>query len=519
MKRVAVAQTSAALPDDLATAHDLLISAQQLNASLREKLESSERENAWLRHRLDVLSRRLFGKKTEQLSADQLALAYEQLENEAGRPSEPVETDSGEGALGNKPRGRRGRRPIPSNLRRQDVLVDVPEQEKACTACGVAKEKIGEDVSEKYDYIPAELFVRRTVRPKYSCPSCHEGVVSAPGPAQAVEKGLASEGLLAHVITSKYVDHLPLYRMEKILARHGAEISRKTLCDWVAECAEALTPLYEHLRTQIVSVDYLQTDDTPVTVLTEGGGSLTGRLWVYLDPLGKRVFFEATPTRGRDGPERVLKDYRGYLQADAYSAYDALYRSGRIVEVGCWAHVRRKFFDTREDDPDALKVLVLIQKLYEVERQGMSLKDEERLALRREKSVEILEQIDRVRAELSRTALPKSGLGEALRYLKNQREVLGRFLLDGRVKLDNNGAENQLRVVAVGRKNWLFAGSMDGARRAALLYTLAQGCKLVGVEPFRYFRDVLLRIATHRASRIDELTPAGWAAAFGSSAA
>ena len=507
MRRVAAEETSATLPENLASAHQLI-------TKLRNDLERSDRENAWLRHRLDVLSRRLFGKKTEQLSADQLALAYEQLENETGKANEPVETDSGEGTVAEKTRPRRGRRAIPKDLRRVDIVVDIPEEQKTCAQCGVRRELIGEDVSEKYDYIPAELLSRRTRRLKYGGCQCHPGVVSAPAPPQAVEKGLATEGLLSHVITSKYVDHLPLYRLEGILGRHGAEISRKTLCDWVAECADALSPIYEHLRRTVVTVDYLQTDDTPVTVLKDGGGSLTGRLWVYLDPLGKRVFFEATATRGRDGPERVLKDYAGYLQADAYSAYDALYRSGRIVEVGCWAHVRRKFFDTREEDPEALKVLALIQKLYEVERQAATGTNEERMALRREMSAPILEQIDRVRAELSRTALPKSGLGEALRYLHNQREVLGRYLRDGRLKPDNNGAENQLRVVAVGRKNWLFAGSLEGARRAALLYSLTQGCKLAGIEPFRYFKDVLLRVASHPASRIDELTPTGWAAAF-----
>ena len=505
-------QESAQLRDELAA-------SQQLNASLQAQLEASKREVAWLRHRLDVLSRRLFGKKAEQLTDGQLALAYEQLQNETGKADEPVETDSGEGALPDRPRPRRGRRAIPAHLRREVVVVDVAESEKSCTSCGGTKEKIGEDASEKLDYVPAQLFVLKTVRPKYACPRCHDGVASAPSPEQAVEKGLASEGLLAHVITSKYVDHMPLYRLSGIFARHGVDISRTTLCDWVARCADALDPVYEHLRRTIVATDYLQTDDTPVTVLQDGGGSRTGRLWVYLDPVAKRVFFEATETRGRDGPEGVLKDFEGYLQADAYSAYDALYKRGRIVEVGCWAHARRKFFDVKDEEPEALKVLALIQKLYEVEKLGAELTAEQRKGLRRERSVSILEEIDRVREELGRTALPKSGLGEALRYLGNQREALGRYVEDGRLKPDNNGAENQLRVVAVGRKNWLFAGSQEGARRAAVLYTLTQGCKLSGVEPFRYFRDVLLRVTTHPASRIDELTPTGWANTFGVPAA
>ena len=503
---------SAALPDDLASAHQAITNAQQVITKL-------QRENEWLRHRLDVLSRRLFGKKTEQLTPDQLTLAYEQLESEIDAIRPPDEADSAEAPAADRSRPRRGRRPIPKNIRRVDVVVDIPEAEKTCADCGVTRERIGEEVCEKYDYVPAELVCQVTHRPKYGSCKCRPGVLVAPPAPQAIEKGLAAEGLLAWLITSKYVDHLPLYRLEGILARHGADISRQTLCDWVAACADALNPIYEHLRQRIVAVDYLQTDDTPVTILGGDGGSLTGRLWVYLDPLGKRVFFDATPTRGRDGPERVLKDFGGYLQADAYSAYDALYRTGRLVEVGCWAHARRKFFDTREQDPEAMRVLALIGKLYEVERQAVELPDEERRALRQERSRPILEEIDRVREELSRSALPKSGLGEALRYLHNQREALGRYLLDGRLKPDNNGAENQLRVVAVGRKNWLFAGSLEGARRAALLYTLAQGCKLAGVEPFRYFKDVLLRLATHPASKIDELTPTGWAATFGTPAA
>ena len=503
---MAAAETQrAALPTDLAAAHQVITKLQH--------------EVDWLRHRLDALSRRLFGKKTEQLSPDQLTLAYEQLDNEIDKARAPEEPDSVEAPCAGKSRPQRGRRAIPKNIRRIDVVVDIPEEEKTCADCGVTRKQIGEEISEKYDYIPAELVCRASHRLKYAPCKCRPEILVAPPAPQAIEKGLAAEGLLAWLLTSKYVDHLPLYRLEGILARHGADISRQTLCDWVASCADALSPIYEHLRRSIVTVDYLQTDDTPVTVLGQGGGSLTGRLWVYLDPLGKKVFFDATLTRGRDGPERVLKDFKGYLQADAYSAYDALYRTGRLVEVGCWAHARRKFFDTREQDPEAMKVLALIGKLYEVERQAEGLSHEERRARRQQRSRPILEEIDRVREELSRTALPKSGLGEALRYLHNQWEALGRYLLDGRLKPDNNGAENQLRVVAVGRKNWLFAGSQEGARRAALIYTLAQGCKLAGVEPFGYFKDVLLRVATHPASRIEELTPTGWATTLASSPA
>jgi transposase len=501
------AVTNSTLPEDIPSAHRLI-------TQLREQLGKSEREVLWLRHRVDVLCRRLFGKSSEKVSPDQLALAYEQIVNEPGPISEPVEMASGESPEPEQPKKRTGRHRLPSHLRRERVVVDLSEEEKSCGGCGSAKEKIGEETSEKLDYIPATLFVRETVIPKYACPRCHDGVVTASAPPQAIEKGLAAERLLSHVVTSKYADHLPLYRLEGIFGRQKVEISRTTMCGWVAEVARALSPIYDNLRETIVKIDYIQTDDTPVTVLGDDGGSFKGRLWTYLDPLGKEVVFEATATRGRDGPEAFLSKFRGYLQADAYGGYDALYKTGRVVEVACWAHVRRKFFEAKESDPPAALMVALIQRLYQVEKESKDMAPEDRLALRRVKSVPILEELDRVRSELARNALPKSGLGEALRYLQNQREALGRFLEDGRLKLDNNGAENQLRVVAVGRKNWLFAGSQEGARRAAILYTLVQGCKLAGIDPFLYFRDVLIRVTTHSASRIDELTPKGWARAF-----
>ncbi len=274
----------AELPENLAAAHQLIGKLQH--------------ENKWLRHRLEVLSRKLFGKKTEQLTPEQLTLAYEQLDSEIDKSQRPEEPDSVEAAAAEKTRSQRGRRSIPKNIRRVDVVLDIPEQEKTGADCGVAREQIGEEISEKYDYIPAELVCRVTHRPKYGGCKCRPGVlVAAPAP-QAIEKGLAVEGLLAWLLTSKYVDHLSLYRLEGILARHGADISRQTLCDWVASCA------------------------------------------------------------------------------DAYSAYSALYRMGRLVEVGCWTQARRKFFDTREQDPEAMRVLALIGKLYEVERQATGLTHE-----------------------------------------------------------------------------------------------------------------------------------------------
>jgi len=499
---------------------DDLPTAQEVIATLRDELTRAQRENAALRHQLDLLCQRLFGKKSERVSADQLRLAFAQLANESGPVTEPVEMDSGERP--GPPRRRRGhptgRRPLPASLPRQRVEVDVPEAEKVC-ACGQAKTRIGESVAEKLEYVPASLRVIQTARLKYACPRCHDGVVEAPAPPQAVEKSLAGEGLLAHLVVSKYVDHLPLYRLARIFGRQGVDLSRSTLCGWVADVATALAPIGDELRRQVTAASYLQTDDTPVTILDDQLGSRKGRLWTYLDPLARQVVFDATETHERDGPEAFLTSFTGDLQADAYTGYDALYATGRLREIGCWAHTRRGFVEALTTDVRAAVMVALIQQLYHVERAAADDSSEARQRRRVEQSVPLLVQIAAERDALRTVVLPKSPLGDAVRYLTNQWDALQRFVEDGRLAIDNNGAENQLRGVAVGRKNWLFAGSFAGAQRAALLYSLVQSCALIGVPPFDYLQDVLLRVATHRHNRIADLTPKGWVATVGRRAA
>lgn len=486
-------------------------------ATLHEQLQKSQREVELLRHRLDVLCRRLFGKKSEKVDPNQLQLAFEVLQ-EMGSSTEPFELDSSESfprvAVQSHQRGT-GRRPLPKELPRERVVVDVDEAKKSCS-CGRSKEKIGEAVTEKLEYVPASFFVRETVRPKYACPRCHDGVTVAPAPVQAVEKSIAGEGLLAHVVVSKYADHTPLHRLEGIFARHGVEISRATMCDWVGDVADVLQPVVDRMKQEIRQVDYLQTDDTPVKVLVPRGEGFKGRLWVYLDPLNRQVVFDATRTHEGKFPAEFLMNFEGYLQADAYAGYDGLYKSKSklIVEVGCWSHGRRRFVESLAIDTRAAPILALVQKLFQKEREFKELSAAERTQKRQEQSKPILEQIDQLRHELEKTVLPKSPLGEALGYIKNHWKALNRFLEDGRLKIDNNGAEYQLRAVAVGRKNWLFAGSFEGARRAATLYSLVQGCRLVSIDPFLYFRDVLLRVATHPNRQIGELTPRMWAKAL-----
>jgi transposase len=495
--------------DDLATARALI-------DSLQEQLTTSQREIAALRHELDILCQRLFGKKSDRVDPRQLTLALDQLANERGPITEPVEMDSGETPVrGHTRRRPTGRRPLPAHLPRRRVEIDVAEAAKHC-ACGHLRTRIGEDVSEKLEYEPARFVVVETVRLKYACPHCHEGVVEAPAPPQAVEKSLAGEGLLAHVVVSKYVDHLPLHRLEGIFARQRIDLPRSTLCGWVADVATALTPIGEQLRREVTAADYLQTDDTTITVLGDDGGSFKGRIWTYLDPLARQVMFDATTTHERDGPAAFLADFRGKLQADAYSGYDGLYQGGRVIEIGCWAHARRRFVDAFMTDTSGALVIALIQQLYQVERDAAELTPDDRHALRQERSAPLLAKIDAERQALARIVLPKSPVGDAVRYLTNQWAALQRFVEDGRLAIDNNRAENQLRLVAVGRKNWLFAGSFEGARRAALLYSLLQSCKLIDVPPFDYLKDVLRRLPIHPHRLIDQLTPRGWAKTFGS---
>jgi transposase len=445
---------------------------------------------------------------------EQLRLAFAELGVPAPVAGEPTETDSGErpGPL----RARRrptGRRPLPASLPRERVEIDVADGEKTC-ACGTAKTRIGETTTEKLEYMPARLKVVVLARAKYACPRCHDGVVEAPAPPQAIEKSLAAEGLLAHVVVAKYVDHLPLYRQAHIFAREGLDRSRTTLCDWVAAVADALAPIGDQIRREILAADYLQTDDTSITILTEPVGRLTGHLWTYLDPLARQVVYDATPTRAGHEPVTFLAAFRGTLQADAYAGYDALYRTGRVRELGCWAHARRYFVEALETDARAAPMLVHIRQLYHVEDEAAALAPDERGGRRREQSVPILAAIDRERLALANAVLPKSPLGDALRYLGNQWDALQRFVEDGRVAIDNNRAENQLRAIALGRKNWLFAGSLAGAKRAALLYSLVQSCRLAEISPFEYLKDVLIRIATHPQSQIAQLTPRAWAATF-----
>ena len=494
----------ATLPDDIDTAH----------RQIRELAETLRQQNhliAKLQHQLEQLLRQRYGRKGEAVDPGQLLLFAQEVLAQTEPPPPPPPAAPGP----NPKRDGHGRKPLPAGLPRKRVVHDVAPEDRACPECGVERRPIGEEVREQLEYVPASLIVLEHVRPKYACRGCAAHVVIAGRLPEPIEKGLPGTGLLAHVAVSKYLDHLPLYRLEGIFKRHGVELSRSTMCDWMATCASLLDPVVAAMARRILASKVIGTDDTPVTVQDHGGkGTKTGRLWAYLGDRDNRfVVYDYTPDRSGDGPERFLKGYRaGYLQSDAYSGYNGLHSRG-VIEVGCWAHARRKFYDARTSDPErAHAAIAWIGRLYEVESDAKERKldDATRHALRQERSRPLLESFGEWLTAEAPGVLPKSPLGEAISYTRSNWTALSRYLDAGFLSIDNNATENALRPIALGRRNWLFCGSDRGGRTAATLMSLTASCKALGVEPFAYLRDVLDRVSTHPNSRIEELLPDRW---------
>lgn len=473
-----------------------------------------------LREQVAYLTRMLFGRRSEKLTED---TSQGRLFGEAPAPAAAPAPDDGEPDPPPRRRRRRhpGRRPLPENLPRQINELHPPEDERTCSACGAAKVIFGQDVTEELEVVPAKFFVNRYVRYKYACRQCQGEVSVGPLPPRPLDKGLPGPGFLAHLVTSKYADALPLYRQQQICRRHGLELPRSTLCGWVAYVAATLAPIVEAMKPCVRASRRVHTDDTPITVLdpsVKPVGSRRGYMWVYI---GDRddVVFEYTNSRKRDGPESFLQGYRGYLQADAFAGYNRICAGGDVTEVACWAHARRKFFDAQASHgPEARRVLTRIGRLYAIERRAkrLGVSPERLLAWRQRHAHRRLTQLRAELDRLSLTVLPRSALGEALGYTLNNWKALTRYTEAPFLAIDNNHSERQIKQLVIGRKNWLFAGSEGGAENAARLYSLVVSCKLAEVDPFAYFRDVLLRIHTHPAERIGELIPREWKTRFGS---
>lgn len=480
---------------------------QQMVLTLLADVDDLRRQLLWFQNHV-------FGRRSEKLDPHQ-AWLFEALGQATGQAAVADPAPTGVPA---KPKAtvsnHKGRRALPANLPRQRIEHHPDPKDLTCGQCGQAKQKIGEEITEQLDYVPSSFVVRQHVRVKYACKSCEEGVVIGELPAMPIEKGRPGEGLLAHVLTSKYADHLPLHRLEGIFERHGVEISRSTMCDWVGHAADLLEPVVAEMKRQILLSPKIHTDDTPVKVQEERGGGpcRKGYLWTYVG-MANDVVFDYTPGHSREGPVAFLWDYSGYLQADAYKGYDVVFARGKAVEVACWAHTRRYFWEARETDGlRSAQMLVKIQGLFDIERQA---KEEDLLAdqirdLRQSRAKPILAQIKNLLKTWASEVLPKSPMGQAIAYADGQWEALNRYTEDGVLSIDNNLAERVLRTVAVGRKNWLFFGADSGGHRAAIVYSLVASCKLCKKDPFAYLRDVLTRVNTHPANRISELTPPNW---------
>jgi transposase len=500
------------LPEDASALRQMVI-------GLLEEAEQRERTLRQLQHWLEQLLRARYGPRRERVDEHQLFLFAAAILAPGGKTPPASEGSEPPPSKSASPRPGHGRGALPKSLQRQRVVYDLGEAQRQCPECQEPLQRIGEEVNERLEYVPASLVVMEEACQKYACPKgCT--VVTAEKPEAPIEKGLAGPGLLAHVAVSKYGDHLPLHRQEEIFQRQGVELSRQTMCGWMRGCADRVSPLYELMKKRVLDSKAVQTDDTPVPVLDPDlPRTRTGRIWTYVgDDEHPYTVYDYTPNRSRDGPEAFLEEFRGYLQADAYSGYDHFYKEPErgILEVACWAHSRRRFFEAQSSDlMRSTVMLAYIRLLYEVEREAgeRKLKGEARRVLRQEKSKPIL---DDIRAYLEREqphVLPKSPEGEAIAYTMSNWEALARYVDDGDLAIDNNGAERSLRGIAVGRRNWTFYGSDNGGRTAAVLTSLITTSKRLGLNPFAYLRDIFARIGAHSQSRLAELLPDQWQAA------
>lgn len=495
--------------DERIAALEAALAAAQAELASRDLLIQT------LRVQIARLRRMQFGASSEKLAHQlaQLELALEELEVEAAIVAERKPAES-------RPERPAPVRTLPAHLPREEVVHEPAEGNCACPSCGGELRLLGRDADELLDVVPVRWRVIRSVRPKYSCRSC-ERIVQAPSPVKPIARGKATFATLAHVVVAKFDHHQPLYRQAEMMAAQGVDIDRSTLAGWTGQAASLLDPIAARIREEGLKAAKIHADDTPVPVLDPGRGrTATGRLWVYAvddrasgattPPL---AWYRFTPDRSGTHPRRELAGFTGFLQADAYAGYEALYAEGRVTEVACWAHLRRKVFDIHKTKPTALTtdILARIGALYGIEEQIRGRPPDARREARQAHSLALIHALHAVLDDARRRLSPKSEMAKAIAYGLKRWRALTRFLDDGRLEIDNNIAERALRSIALGRKNWLFAGSNAGGERAATLYTIIETAKLNEVDPQTYIADVAQKIASDwPASRWDELMPWKW---------
>jgi transposase len=510
---------AAALPNDIEQLKALFLTQSAELAAAKAGLLSRTLEIEKLKVQIARLKRLSFGASSERMhrELEQLELKLEELETAEAEAEVAAETPAPE-KCAPEAAAKTPRRKLPEALPRTVV---VHELACACTVCGGTLRKVGEDVTEILDYIPGRFEVIRHVRPAYSCRKC-EAMAQKPMPALPIPRGQASPGLLAHVLIAKFCDHLPLYRQAEIYARGGVELDRATLADWVGKAAWLVKPLAERIGTHVMAGSVIHADDTPVPVLAPGNGKTkTGRFWVYLRDERPHagagppaVLYRYTPDRKGEHCRAHLASFGGHLHADGYSGFGELYedKDGRlacVTEVACWAHVRRKFFDVHKSNgsPIAKEALDKIGALFDIERAIAGKPPGLRKAARMAKAKPKLDALASWFDQQLKLISGKSDLAKAIRYARSRWEALTCYCADGRLEISNNAAENAIRPLALGRKNWLFAGSDAGGERAAIFYTLIRTAKLNGIEPEAYLREVLSHIGEHPINAIEALLP------------
>jgi len=471
---------------------------------LKAIIEDYHNENEYLKEQIWVLRACIFGKKSEKAPlppVNQKSL-FDMPEPERPFPEEKIEVRSHK-------RKKPGRKPIPEDLPREEVVIDIPEEEKTC-ACGAELVRIGEEVSEKLDVIPAKVKVIRTIRPKYACKKC-EGTSSeetpsvkiAPAPLDLIPGSIATAGLLAYVLVAKFVDHMPFYRQEQQFLRLGVELSRANMANWAMQVSESLIPLLNLLKEALLDGRYIHIDETTVQVLKEPGREPTTKSYMWIFKRGAPecpvLVYEYHPSRSGEVALTFLSGYQGYVQTDGYSGYDFLDHTDGIEHIGCWAHARRKFIEVKKGQRgkkagSADIALGYIRKLYHIEHEAKDMSPDARYRLRQKESVPILEEFHRWLVKRSGQVPPKSLIGKAIGYTLNQWERLTGYLKDGMLSMDNNAAENAIRPFVLGRKNWLFAGTPEGAEASALLYSIIETARANGLEPYAYLRYIFSRL-------------------------
>ena len=456
------------LPDDVAALKQIVVEQQEAIERLRAEHQAA----------IAALFRRYYGPRSEKFDPRQLLLFGQRIED-ASLNQASIEDEAGEELVTRrvKNRDKHGRQQLPEHLERIEIEHDLDDI--SCPACGNERCRIGQDVSEQLEYFPASFKVLKHIRHKYACGRCdHDGydpnIEVAKKPPQPIEKGLPGPSLLAYVITSKLGDHLPLYRLERIFERQQVHVARSTMCAWMRVAGELVAPLVELMTERVRSSKVIHTDDTPVPIQSPSAKQCRkGRIWCYLgDKANPYIVYDYTPNRQRAGPEKWLQGYRGYLQADAYGGYDGIYHSQDVTEVACWAHARRKFYDAQDSDEErATQMLALIGQLYAIERETKDADDNVRLALRQNRSVPVLTEIKQWLDAEQEVVLPRSPMAQAITYAQNQWTALTTYTTQGYLNIDNNASERALKRVAIGRKNWLFAGNDAAAVNHARLWS------------------------------------------------